>query len=57
MVISEDSYGGSTLYTVTLIEVFYFTLEFFSVTDILTEKTPASIIWLKSRETLEFTPL
>lgn len=57
MVTSEDSYGGSTLYTVTLIEVFYFTLEFFSVRDILTKKIPASIIWLKPRETLEFTPL
>lgn len=57
MVTSEDSYGGSTLYTVTLIEVFYFTLEFFSVRDILTKKIPVSIIWLKPRETLEFTPL
>lgn len=31
MVTSEDSYGNSTLYSVTLIEVFYLTLEVFSV--------------------------
>lgn len=54
---SEDSYGGSILYTATFIEMFCLTLKFCGVRDVLTEKNPASTIWLKSSEMLEFTPL
>lgn len=60
MVTSEDSYGNSALYSVTLIEVFYLTLEIFSVSiHCLGKKksSPSIIPKLKSSEMLEITPL
>lgn len=48
---SEDSSSGITLYTVALIQAFQCKRN----TD--WKKNPASMIWLKSGEMLEFTPL